>query len=222
MLIESIIKKAALNNQQGLAVRRQMIQHRENTRLIINKQSLINFTQNDYLALSTHPLVKRAFIRGVRQYGLGSSASASLSGFYSAQHELEEKMAAFLQRDRALFFNSGFNANLGLLTALANRHTNVYSDKHCHASILDGIQLSRARHFRFKHNDVNHAEILLRKQPDNSALITESVFSMDGDISPVDQFAVMAKRFHTTLIVDDAHGVGVLGNTGVEFANSFS
>jgi 8-amino-7-oxononanoate synthase len=191
-----------------------VIRLRKNNRLVIKQQSLINFTQNDYLALATHPLVKHAFKRGVDQYGLGSGASPSLAGFYAAQHELEEKMAAFLQRDRALLFNSGFNANLSVMTAIANRHTHVFADKFCHASILEGIQLSRAKLFRFRHNDVAHAKSLLQNHPEKSVLVTESVFSMDGDISPVDQLSAMLKPFEATLIVDDAHGIGVLGKNG--------
>jgi 8-amino-7-oxononanoate synthase len=123
-------------------------------------------------------------------------------------------MAEFLQRDRALLFSSGYLANIGLMSSLSHRHHVILSDKLCHASLLDGITLSRAKHLRYRHNDVNHAAILLKKLNAHSILVTESVFSMEGDISPVDQLAHLTKHHQSTLIVDDAHGVGVLGKYG--------
>jgi 8-amino-7-oxononanoate synthase len=197
-----------------LSIKRREISHKENNFIVIKKRSLINFTQNDYLCLATHPLVKKAFRNAAEKYGLGSGASASLAGYYDAHRELEERMAEFLQRDRALLFHSGFAANMGVITTLADRHTNVYADKLCHASILDGIQLSRARLHRFTHNNVEHASTLLDQSSKKNVIITESVFSMNGDISPIDKFAQLAKKHQAMLIIDDAHGIGVLGQNG--------
>lgn len=186
---------------------------------IDEKKSMLNFCSNDYLNLSTHPDVIKAYIRGAEQYGLGSGASAVVSGYTSAHYELEEAFAQFLQRDQALLFNSGYHANLGVLTTFANRHTIVVADKLCHASLIDGIVLSRAKHKRYHHNNYKHAEDLLRTYPDEKKeteklLVTESVFSIEGDIANVKQLASIAKNHHAMLIVDDAHGIGVLGTSG--------
>jgi 8-amino-7-oxononanoate synthase len=211
---QSIISQLNINLHKGRAIKRRIIDARENTVAFINRQALINFTHNDYLGLSTHPAVKKSFMQAANDFGLGSSASPTLSGYYNAHRELEDNMAAFLQRDRAMLFNSGFNANLGVIAALANRHSTIYADKFCHASILAGIQLSRARHIRFNHNDVQHAESLQDKQTSANLLITESVFSMSGVISPLPELATLAKKYQASLLIDDAHGIGVLGPEG--------
>jgi 8-amino-7-oxononanoate synthase len=215
MLANTAVERRLKHYQtQHLIRERHTITARANNVIIINGQRLINFCSSDYLGLAVHPKVKTAFIAGVQQYGLGSSSAALIAGFYKPQQLLEEKFADFLQRDQALFFNSGYHANLGILTTLANRDTVVIADKLCHASILDGIQLSRAKHYRFRHNDIAHAATLIHNQPHPALLITESVFSMEGDISPIPQLANLARENNHSLIIDDAHGIGVLGKNG--------
>lgn len=174
----------------------------------------INFSSNDYLGLSQHPDVKKSFKQGVDQYGFGSGASVFLSGYKSAHQALEEAMADFLQRDRALFFNSGYHANLGVIATLANRESHVIADKDCHASLLDGIQLSRAKLERFKHQDTTHAAQLLKSQSTPSLLVTESVFSMTGKITSLPTLSTLAERYSASTLLDDAHGFGILGDQG--------
>ena len=187
-----------------------VIAERNNTSIVIDGKKLVNFCSNDYLNLASHPTIRKAFIAGVNKYGMGSSSSSLISGYYQPQHELEERFAEFLQRDRAILFNSGYHANLGVITTLAKRDSTIISDRLCHASIIDSIVLSRAKHHRYQHNDYKHAATLLNK-PQKNLLITEGVFSMEGDISPLKKFAQLA---NTTLMVDDAHGFGVLGKNG--------
>jgi 8-amino-7-oxononanoate synthase len=182
----------------------------------INQQSLINFSHNDYLCLAAHPFVKQKFIEGAEKYGLGSGASAMVSGYQAPHRLFEEKIAEFLKRDQAILFSSGYLANIGLIASLGNRQSLIVSDKFCHASLLDGIQLSRAKHLRYQHNNLKQAEQLLTSRIDKNTtlLITESIFSMEGDISKLDQLVVIAKKANAILIADDAHAIGVLGETG--------
>lgn len=175
----------------------------------INNKKLVNFTSNDYLGISQHPDVIKAFITGANSFGLGSGSSAQVSGFSSVHHELEVQMADYLGRERALLFNSGYHANLGVISSLAGRGHTIITDKQCHASIIDAVVLSRAKHYRFKHQDLLHAEELLQ-QLSPSLLITESVFSMSGKITDVNSLANLAKKYDSLFIVDDAHGVGII------------
>lgn len=185
-----------------------------NNVIIYDKKPLINFASNDYLGMALHPQVKQAFIQGIHQYGFGSGSSALISGFYGIHRALEEKFAEFLGREDAVLFNSGYLANIGVLSTLANRQSLILSDKLCHASILDGIQLTRATHYRFRHNDIAHAKMLLSKNQQPSLLMTEGVFSMEGDISAAKQLAHLARQHNAALLIDDAHGIGVLGKSG--------
>jgi 8-amino-7-oxononanoate synthase len=190
------------------------VDERIDNNIVINKKHFLNFSGNDYLGMTTHPKVVQAFMQGVQKYGIGSGASALVSGFHHPHKMLEEKFAEFMGCDRALLFSSGHLANLGVLTTLAGRQDTIISDRLCHASILAGIQLSRAKHKRFKHNDVAHAKNLLAVTSNEKFLITESVFGMSGEIAPIDQLAVAAKQYASSLIIDDAHGFGVLGKMG--------
>lgn len=197
--------------ERGLTRRRYQVLARDSRSIVVDGKSLLNFCNNDYLGLATHPLVKRAFVKGVSEFGFGSSASAIVAGSYKPHRVLEDRFAEFLNREQALLFNSGYHANLGVITTLTNRHDTILSDKLCHASMLDAIQLSRASHLRFKHNDISHCE---KRLNNHAYLVTESVFSIGGDIAPVDELARLAKQYQSTLIVDDAHGIGVLGKNG--------
>lgn len=180
------------------------------TRRIVDA-NLINFAGNDYLNLAQDDRVKRAFIAGVNEYGFGSGSSPLLSGYTLAHQELEEYFASVRGHERALFFNSGYHANLGVITTFANRSTPVIADKHCHASIIDAITLSRAPHHRFHHQDLQHAETLLQQHP-SALLISESVFSMTGAVTNTNQLSELANKYRTSLIIDDAHGFGIIDN----------
>jgi len=188
-------------------------------RKITTAAKSFNFCSNDYLDLCSHPEVIRAYIQAANQYGLGSGASAIVSGYTAPHQQVEEQFAAFLGRDQALLFNSGYHANLGVIPSLADRHSIIIADKFCHASIIDGIVLSRASCKRYRHQDLLHAERLLQearqKNPRADIFIaTESVFSIQGDLTDLQHLAFLAKKYHAHLFVDDAHGIGVLGQQG--------
>lgn len=190
-----------------------LIEKRESVNAIIQGKKVVNFCSNDYLNLSQHPKVIAAFINGVNEFGLGSGASSMVAGYFKPQQQLEEAFSEFLNRERCLYFNSGYHANLGVITTLAKKGSIIIADKLCHASLIDGIRLSRAKYFRYPHHDLAHAEMLLKKHP-HSLLVTESVFSMQGNIADIKKLAELAKQSHSQLIVDDAHGIGVLGQDG--------
>lgn len=210
--IESLLSNFTAND---LWRQRHIVEERDDNFIIIDGKRLINFCSNDYLNISTHPKVKKAFSENACAYGLGSGASAHISGFSKSHHLLEEAFAEFLNRDRAILFNSGYHANLGVISTFANRNTIAITDKLCHASLIDGVILSRAKHLRYRHNDIHHAEQLLQKNPTLSTLlITESVFSMQGNITAIKTLSTLAKKYKAQFIVDDAHGIGWLGAYG--------
>jgi 8-amino-7-oxononanoate synthase len=181
--------------------------------IMIDGIHYINFSSNDYLGLRKHPKILAAYLSSVQSYGVGSGASALVAGYYAVHKELEMQFADWLNVDKALLFSSGYLANIGTIAALTGRHSTIFSDKLCHASILDGIQLSRAKHYRFQHNSLSDlARLSQFKTPD--LIITEGVFSMEGDLSPVKNIVALANRIQASVIVDDAHGIGVLGERG--------
>lgn len=205
----------AKSNRPYLQRYRHTISKRDNNVIVIDNKSLLNFCSNDYLCISTHPEVKRALARSASLHGLGSSASPLISGYSKSHAKLEEEFADFLQRDRAILFNSGYQANLGVITTFANRNSVIIADKYSHASLHDAALLSRANFYRYQHQDINHANELLSKHcADNTLLITESIFSMQGDIANLEELCTLANKYAAMLIVDDAHGIGVLGNHG--------
>ena len=177
--------------------------------------SLINFCSNDYLGLKDHPEVTRAFIEAASKYGVGSGASHLVSGHGPEHEALEQELAAFVGRPRALVFSSGYMANLGVIGTLADQNATVVSDKLNHASLIDGCRLSGAEVRRYRHGDAAHAaELLSATGEATRLLVTDGVFSMDGDLAPLPQLALLARETSAWLIVDDAHGLGVVGATG--------
>jgi len=183
--------------------------------LQVDGKSLVNFCSNDYLGLAGHPDIAAALKAGVDQYGTGSGASHLISGHSTAHQHLEEQLAAFTGRPRALLFSTGYMANLGVINALVNRHDLVLEDQLNHASLLDGGHLSRADYKRYKHNNMQQLDYLLEQSTASRKLIvTDGVFSMDGDLAPLQEMSTVAAQHSGWLMVDDAHGVGVLGATG--------
>lgn len=206
MLIKNqIIKKLEEFDRQSLT-RTQKISP------TLNKD-IVDFTSNDYLGISQDPQIKKAYIEGVEKYGFGSCSSALVSGYSDSQKELEEEFARFTNRERAIFVNSGYLANISAITALAGRDNIVFSDKQSHGSILDAIHLSRAKHVRYRHHDLEHLTELAKSSPPD-IIITETVFSMEGNITPFKKIAKLAAENNSLLIADDAHGIGVLGDDG--------
>ncbi|MBY0534141.1 MAG: 8-amino-7-oxononanoate synthase [Rickettsiaceae bacterium] len=213
MLYSDLQNKLSLYQEQGLARQTIVFSDRDKDSIHINDDRYINFTSNDYLGISNHPEITKAFIKGVESFGFGSCSSVLVSGYSSIQQKLEEQFAEFVGRDRAIFFNSGYMANLGVITALASRKSVIFSDKFCHASLLDGILLSKAKHFRYQHQNIEHLKYLASIAcPD--IIITESIFSMEGSITQIADIVEIAKENKSLLLVDDAHGIGVLGENG--------
>jgi 8-amino-7-oxononanoate synthase len=183
--------------------------------LSVKGRSLHNFCSNDYLGLADNQTIANAFKQGIETYGVGSGASHLISGHSKAHHELEEQLAEFTGRPKALLFSSGYMANMGVIGALVGRSDLVLEDYLNHASLLDGGLLSRAKFKRYKHRN---AEDLQQKLAISNAprklIVTDGVFSMDGDLAPLADLAPVAEKNNAWLMVDDAHGFGVLGKTG--------
>ena len=181
----------------------------------IDGQRYVDFSSNDYLGLASHPRVVAAFQRGAERYGVGSGASALVSGYCRAHARLEEDLAVFTGRPRALVFSSGYLANLAVVTTLAGRRDTVIADRLNHASLIDAALLSHARLLRYPHRDTLALERRLQAAEGSRRLVvTESLFSMDGNLAPLGRIAALCGRYHAALVVDDAHAIGVLGPGG--------
>ncbi|MSR16443.1 MAG: 8-amino-7-oxononanoate synthase [Methylococcaceae bacterium] len=184
------------------------------SRRIIDDKNIVNFCSNDYLGLSKNENVVAAFKKAADDYGVGSSSAHLICGHSKAHHLLEEELAEFTGRERALLFSTGYMANLGSINALVGRGDFVFEDKLNHASLLDGGLSSGANFKRYLHADLTQLEKLLCKARGEKLIVTDGVFSMDGDVAPLRELAILAKQHDTLLMVDDAHGFGVLGQTG--------
>ncbi|HDN69129.1 MAG TPA: 8-amino-7-oxononanoate synthase, partial [Gammaproteobacteria bacterium] len=181
----------------------------------VDGSDYLSFCSNDYLGLANHPDVVAAFHKGVDEFGCGSGAAHLITGHSRAHHALEEELADFVQRPRALLFSTGYSANLGVVSSLLGRGDRVFGDRLNHASLLDAARLSGARLIRYPHND--HAELgarLVAAPACETLVATDGVFSMDGDIAPLAPLSAMARHHDAWLLVDDAHGLGVLGPQG--------
>jgi len=178
---------------------------------------VINLASNNYLGLTNHPKLREAAIEATKRYGVGSGAVRTIAGTMRIHMELEEKIARFKDVEACVVFQSGFAANAGTVSAVLGKEDFIISDELNHASIIDGARLSRAKIKVFRHKDTNHAEELLREvqnEPGHKLLITDGVFSMDGDIGPVDKLCDLADKYGAIMMVDDAHASGVLGRNG--------
>ncbi len=180
-----------------------------------------NFTSNDYLGLSKHPEVISGCKQGFDHYGFGSGASPLVSGYTQAQKDLEQQFADLVNRPAALFFNSGYQANTALMQCFGNKDTLVIADKFIHASLLDGLSLSKSKLKRFPHLDLASAELFLSSADASMTkiLLSESIFSMEGDIADIEQLIHLSKKHNAALFLDDAHGFGVLGKNGLGICN---
>jgi 8-amino-7-oxononanoate synthase len=176
---------------------------------------LVDFSSNDYLGLARDPSLAAATSRGAKRYGVGSGASALVTGYSEAHRLLEQELAAFLERDKVLLCVSGYQANLAALGSLASRHDVIIQDRLCHASLIDGARLSGAKLRRYPHLDLNGLDQQLEASQETRVVVaTDGVFSMDGDIAPLAEIASRCKDADACLVVDDAHGIGVTGEKG--------
>jgi len=180
----------------------------------LGDETLLSFCSNDYLGLANDPRIVAAFQAGAERYGVGAGASHLVSGHSRAHHALEEELADFVGAERALLFSTGYMANLGVVGALVDRHDVVFEDRLNHASLIDAARLTRAKVMRYPHADVAHLAELLARAERPGLITTDAVFSMDGDIAPLAGLRRLAMKYEARLLADDAHGIGVLGQTG--------
>jgi len=187
-----------------------------NGRAVIAGKDILLLCSNNYLGLADHPALKKASIEAINRYGSGSGASRLVSGNIELHELLEKRIAAFKGTEAAILFNSGYSANLGVIQAVVGRGDTIYSDRLNHASIVDGALLSRARLIRYPHNDHKTLRTLLEKDRSSGRrlIVTDGVFSMDGDLAPLQELAALKKEFDALLMVDDAHASGVMGRNG--------
>lgn len=203
--------------KQQLYRQRRIVESPQARIIMVNGNELLNLCSNDYLGLANDERVRQAFISGVNTWGAGSGASHLVCGHTRAHHYLEEQLAEFTARPRALMFSSGYAANLGAINALVSAGDAVFEDKLNHASLLDGGLLSRAKFKRFRHKDCNHLNDQLAQMSASDGrklIVTDGVFSMDGDLCDIDALCQIGADHKAWLMVDDAHGFGVLGDEG--------
>jgi len=222
------VLQSALNErrEQNLYRTRKVIASAQGAEVIVDGKRYLNFCSNDYLGLANHPDIISAFKNAADEFGVGSGASHLVCGHSALHHRLEEQLAQFTGRPRALLFSTGYMANLGVINALLGSGDHIFEDKLNHASLLDGGLLSGARFQRFLHNDIaNLNSRLARAQEDKSGgrklIAVDGVFSMDGDCAPLAELAQLAQKHNAWLMIDDAHGIGVLGKNGGGCAEHF-
>jgi len=186
----------------------------QETEVRVGEESLLSFCSNDYLGLANHPEVVAAFRAGAERYGVGAGASHLVSGHSRAHHALEEELADFVGAERALLFSTGYMANLGVVSALTDRHDVIFEDRLNHASLIDAARLTRAKVSRYPHADAERLAEMLARNQRPGLITTDAVFSMDGDMAPLADLFRLASRHGARLLADDAHGFGVLGKNG--------
>src|SRR3989441_11234817 len=188
----------------------------QDTEVVVDGHRVLNLSSNNYLGLTTHPRLKSAMVRATEEWGAGSGAVRTIAGTMTIHEELERRLAEFKHTEASLVFQSGFTANLGVLQSLVKEGDVIISDELNHASIIDGIRLSKAERSIFKHRDMDDLERHLEKHHDKRVklVVTDGVFSMDGDIAPLAAIVERAERFQALVMVDDAHASGALGGDG--------
>lgn len=206
----------ALLREAGLYRQMRLVEGSQGSRVRIGGREVLLLCSNNYLGLADHPALKKAAIEAVERFGVSSGASRLVSGNMELHEELERRIARFKGTGGAVVFNSGYAANTGMLQALAGRGDVIFSDKLNHASIVDGAILSRAELVRYPHNDMAALRRLLARTEvkGRRLIVTDGVFSMDGDLAPLKELAALKREFGALLMVDDAHGTGVLGEAG--------
>jgi glycine C-acetyltransferase len=209
--------------RQGLFRPLRVLGSAQDTEVVVDGKHVLNLSSNNYLGLTTHPRLKAAMIEATEQWGAGSGAVRTIAGTMTVHEDLERRLAEFKHTEASLVFQSGFTANLGVLQSLVKEGDVIISDELNHASIIDGIRLSKAERSIFKHRDMDDLERHLEKHRDKRVklVVTDGVFSMDGDIAPLTEIVERAERFGALVMVDDAHASGVLGENGRGSVNHF-
>jgi 8-amino-7-oxononanoate synthase len=199
------------------------INSNQDTRVMMNGKEVLMFGSNSYLGLTNHPKVKKAAQMAIEKYGTGCAGSRFLNGTLDLHVQLEEKLAEYFQKEAALVFSTGFQSNLGTISCLSGRNDYIIIDELDHASIIDGARLSFSKVIKYKHNDMVSLERQLSPLPENAVklIVVDGVFSMEGDIVKLPEIVTLAKKYGATIIVDDAHAVGVIGEKGSGTASHF-
>ena len=209
---------------RGLYITIRTVESPQGPWLVVDGKRVLNFCSNNYLGLANDPRLVKAAKEAIDHLGIGPAAVRTIAGTMSIHVELEKALAEFKETEAAISFQSGFNANLATIPAIAGRGDVIFSDELNHASIIDGCRLSRAQIVRYPHNDAKALRALLeehRGQYERALIVTDGVFSMDGDIAPLPELADLAEAFSCMLMVDDAHGEGVLGHGGRGIVHHF-
>ena len=208
---------------------RRIIKSPQQTEIIIDDKSVISFCSNDYLGLANHPQIKQATIDAIKKFGVGSGSAHLVNGHSVAHHRLEEELAEFTGYPRAILFSTGYMANIGLCQALIGKNDYVFEDRLNHASLIDGGLISGARFQRYLHNDVSSLQQKISKAGKTLSerlaeklVLSDGVFSMDGDIANLPALAALCKKTNSWLMIDDAHGFGTLGQNGKGCLQHFS
>lgn len=213
---QSFGEELDLLRKSGLYRQMRLVEGSQGSHVILDGRGAFLLCSNNYLGLANHPLLKESAMRAVERFGTGSGAASLVSGNMELHEALATRIAIFKGTEAALVFNNGYAANTGIISALVGKGDVVFSDRLNHASIIDGVILSRAKLVRYPHNDMTALARLLEENPTSGRrlLVTDGVFSMDGDLARLPELVALKKEFDALLMVDDAHGTGVLGATG--------
>ncbi|MES0338484.1 MAG: glycine C-acetyltransferase [Anaerolineales bacterium] len=213
-----IVEELSNLKKSGLLTNIRTLSSPQGAWLVVDDKKVLNFCSNNYLGLANHPLLVESAKAAIDEFGVGPGAVRPIAGTMALHLELERRLAAFKGVEAAITFQSGFNANLAAIPALVSKEDVIYSDELNHASIIDGCRLSRAKVIRYAHCDADDLRVQIEKSKGDgyrrSLIITDGVFSMDGDVAPLDKLYEVAQEFDALLMVDDAHGEGVLGKGG--------
>lgn len=216
MPVDFITTELAEIERRGMYRQLRQVDGEQGPTILLDGQEVLNFSSNNYLGMANHPALQTAAKEALERYGCGSGASRLISGNMTLHLELEESIAKLKGTESALVFNSGFQANVGILSTLVGERDMVFSDALNHASIIDGCRLSRAKVVVYPHCNLTHLEAALKKAPQKARklIVTETVFSMDGDIAPLEEIVDLAERHGAMIMVDEAHATGVFGPNG--------
>ncbi len=216
-------KNASIYRERGIYPYFHALESRQDVEVIMEGKRRIMLGSNNYLGLTTNPAVVEAGIKALEQYGTGCSGSRFLNGTLELHLELEQELAGFLRKDGAITFSTGFQSNLGIISAIAHHGDYILNDKENHASIYDGCKLSYAKTIRYEHSDMADLEKKLQSIPSTAGIliVTDGVFSMSGDIAKLPEIVALAKKYGARVMVDDAHGLGVIGEGGRGTASYF-
>lgn len=216
-------ENAVIARERGIYPYFHELESRQDVEVMMEGKRRIMLGSNNYLGLTVHPRVVEAGVQALREYGSGCSGSRFLNGTLTLHTSLERELADFLGKEAVMTFSTGFQSNLGIISAICGKNDYVICDRENHASIYDGCKLSYATMLRYRHNDMEHLEKCLKKVPDTAGIliVTDGVFSMGGDIANLPEIVRLAKAYGARVMVDDAHGLGILGNGGRGTADYF-